>query len=57
MEKQYRKGHHKSIYRKESLEIAQQLCYSKKVIEMIEEAETDEEITNIMHDARLGLIK
>lgn len=53
-----RKAHHRSLFdKKEKVKIAQQLCYSKKVIKMIEEAESEIEIEKIMHDARVGLIK
>lgn len=56
IQKRY-KGHHKTEYKKEAKKAARDLLYSQKVIDMIEEAETDHEIDRIMRDARHGLIK
>lgn len=52
--KQPYKGHHKTDYRKEAIKAAQELCYDYRIIIMIQNAETEEEITRILHDARTG---
>lgn len=54
--KNYHKGHRQKFDKKDHIKIARQLCYGEKVIQMIEEAETVEEIEKILHDARLGLL-
>lgn len=46
-----------AITRKESMQIASELCYSDKVISMIKQANSVNEINNIMADARKGNIK
>ena len=43
-----------SIYKKESIRIAKELEYSERVLRRIEEAKTENEISNILSDARRG---
>lgn len=50
------KAHHKTDYKMEAKRAAKDLAYGPKVIKMIENAENDEEIRRIMHDARNGLL-
>lgn len=49
--------HHKSDYQKEAAKAAKELLYGFKVISMIRNAKSDEEIRRIMCDARNGKIK
>lgn len=42
---------------KETIQCAKDLCYNKKVIRKLEEAKPSRELSNIMYDARKGLIK
>lgn len=56
LEPHYRAGFMKGVDKKGYMNIARELCYSQKVIQMIEEAETEKDILKIMHDARNGLL-
>lgn len=44
-------------YRKEALGIAKDCYYGPKVMQAILDAKSDAEISNILHDARLGKFK
>lgn len=50
------KGHHKNgeSYKEKAITAARELCYGSEVIAKLEEAETDAQIENIIHDARHG---
>lgn len=40
-------------YRQDSIRAAKQLCYGENIIAKIMNAQSDSEISNILHDARL----
>lgn len=42
--------------RREYIQIAKELCYSKEVIKKLEQAEDDNTCSRIMQDARKGVI-
>lgn len=50
--KKYKKGHHRSSYKKEALQAAKDLFYGPVVMNQIREAKNDEEIRVIMCNAR-----
>lgn len=47
----------KKEYKKNAIQAAKDLHYSDKVISKLYNAETDEEVSRIMYDARHGYIK
>lgn len=54
----YARGyHHNSDYKYDCIKTAKELCYNEDVIKMIQEAESDAEVSRIMTNARKGLIK
>ena len=44
-------------YVEDSIKIAKELCYSDNVIDRLEQAKTEKECVNILHDARTGVLK
>lgn len=46
-----------TLYKKEAIKAAEELRYGKKVIERLEEAKSEHEVTRILTDARMGVIK